>query len=30
MDIGRTLHLRFNDLADPQPVPRGIDPCPVQ
>jgi len=21
----RTLHLRFNDLADPQPVPRGTD-----
>lgn len=21
----RTLHLRFNDLQDPEPVPRGID-----
>jgi hypothetical protein len=21
----RTLHLRFNDLADPEPVPRGSD-----
>jgi hypothetical protein len=21
----RTLHLRFNDLTDPEPVPRGID-----
>jgi hypothetical protein len=21
----RTLHLRFNDLADPEPVPRGTD-----
>jgi len=21
----RTLHLRFNDLTDPQPVPRGTD-----
>lgn len=21
----RTLHQRFNDLADPQPVPRGTD-----
>jgi hypothetical protein len=21
----RTLHLRFNDLEDPQPVPRGTD-----
>jgi hypothetical protein len=21
----RTLHLRFNDLRDPEPVPRGID-----
>jgi hypothetical protein len=21
----RTLHLRFNDLSDPQPVPRGTD-----
>ncbi len=21
----RTLHLRFNDLQDPQPVPRGTD-----
>lgn len=21
----RTLHLRFNDLADPEPVPRGAD-----
>ncbi len=21
----RTLHLRFNDLTDPQPVPRGAD-----
>jgi hypothetical protein len=22
---GRTLHLRFNDLTDPQPVPRDTD-----
>ncbi len=22
---GRTLHLRFNDLADPQPIPRDTD-----
>ena len=22
---GRTLHLRFNDLDDPQPIPRGTD-----
>ena len=22
---GRTLHLRFNDLADPAPIPRGTD-----
>jgi len=22
---GRTLHLRFNDLEDPEPVPRGTD-----
>ena len=22
---GRTLHLRFNDLGDPQPIPRGTD-----
>jgi hypothetical protein len=22
---GRTLHLRFNDLRDPEPVPRGTD-----
>lgn len=22
---GRTLHLRFNDLADPEPVPRDTD-----
>lgn len=21
----RTLHLRFNDLNDPEPVPRGVD-----
>jgi hypothetical protein len=21
----RTLHLRFNDLRDPEPIPRGID-----
>jgi hypothetical protein len=21
----RTLHLRFNDLTDPEPVPRGTD-----
>jgi hypothetical protein len=21
----RTLHLRFNDLTDPEPVPRGVD-----
>jgi hypothetical protein len=21
----RTLHLRFNDLEDPEPVPRGTD-----
>jgi hypothetical protein len=21
----RTLHLRFDDLADPEPVPRGVD-----
>lgn len=21
----RTLHLRFNDLADPEPIPRGTD-----
>jgi len=21
----RTLHLRFNDLSDPEPVPRGVD-----
>jgi hypothetical protein len=21
----RTLHLRFNDLDDPEPVPRGVD-----
>jgi hypothetical protein len=21
----RTLHLRFNDLGDPEPVPRGVD-----
>jgi hypothetical protein len=21
----RTLHLRFNDLDDPQPIPRGTD-----
>lgn len=21
----RTLHLRFNDLKDPEPVPRGVD-----
>lgn len=21
----RTLHLRFNDLRDPQPIPRGMD-----
>ncbi len=21
----RTLHLRFNDLVDPQPIPRGAD-----
>ena len=21
----RTLHLRFNNLADPEPVPRGVD-----
>ena len=21
----RTLHLRFNDLDDPEPIPRGID-----
>ncbi len=26
-DVGarRTLHLRFNDFADPEPVPRGTD-----
>lgn len=22
---GRTLHLRFNDLEDPEPIPRGTD-----
>ena len=22
---GRTLHLRFNDLQDPEPIPRGTD-----
>ncbi|HEU4611124.1 MAG TPA: sensory rhodopsin transducer [Kofleriaceae bacterium] len=22
---GRTLHLRFNDLSDPEPIPRGTD-----
>ncbi len=22
---GRTLHLRFNELEDPEPVPRGVD-----
>jgi hypothetical protein len=21
----RTFHLRFNDLTDPEPVPRGVD-----
>jgi hypothetical protein len=21
----RTLHLRFNDLSDPEPIPRGLD-----
>ncbi len=21
----RTLHLRFNDLADPEPIPHGVD-----
>ena len=21
----RTLHLRFNDLTDPEPIPRGVD-----
>ncbi len=22
---GRTRHVRFNDLADPEPIPRGTD-----
>jgi hypothetical protein len=22
---GRTLHLRFNDLNDPEPIPHGVD-----
>jgi hypothetical protein len=30
MDIGRTLRLRFNGLADPEPVPRGTDAYPLQ
>jgi hypothetical protein len=21
----RTVHLRFNDLSDPEPIPRGVD-----
>jgi hypothetical protein len=25
VDAQRTLHLRFNDLTDPEPVPRGTD-----
>lgn len=25
VDARRTLHLRFNDLADPEPVPRDTD-----
>src|SRR6201994_447670 len=25
VEARRTLHLRFNDLADPQPVPRDTD-----